>query len=119
MLSSCDCNCHNNQSPSQIPKRSITYPNNKLISKNKLNSENICLDDYSELEAKFIQLENDIQNLSEKKLELEYELRQKDKQDNELISELQIQNENLMNEINERNLMIEDLYKNNNNIYLF
>ena len=73
--------------------------------------------DFSELEKKLIQLENDVQNLSEVKLQIEYQLRQIDKGNDKLISDLEMENDNLDKEIKERNLMIEKLYFQNNNLY--
>ena len=125
MLSSCNCNCHECNSPCNN-KPFITHPNSN--SQNNIDCQILDLQTeieekmqnipkYSELESKFRQLENDVQNLSEEKLQIEYELRQADKENDKLISELQMSNENILKEIKERNEMIEELYLNNNNLY--
>ena len=116
MLSSCNCECHENYPNANPPQR--TYPNsnskkNFNIEINNLQSEieekMNTSPDYSELESKFLQLENDIQILSEEKLKIEYELRQLNKKNDKIISDLQKENDNLANKINERSLMIEEL----------
>ena len=124
-MSFCNCDCHEYDTPSPH-KSQETFSN--INTPNKLDLE-ICelqcklkekmknLKNFSELEKKLIQLENDVQCLSEEKLKIEYELRQTGKGTNKLISDLQIENENLSNEIKERNIEIEELYFKNDNLY--
>ena len=125
MISPCSCECHDYNSASNN-HINITYPNSNT--QNNIDIQ-ICeleseieeriqnTPDYSELEAKFRKLENDIQILSEEKLQVEYELRQASKENDKLVSDLQLENDHLSNEINEKNIMIEELYLNNNNLY--
>ena len=125
MISPCDCDCHEYE---QIPnkKDQRTYPNTQIrnnfdleISELKSEIEERLQNtpDYLELESKFIQLENEVQSLSEEKLQIEYELRQAEKGPDKLLSQFQYENENLIKEIDERNLMIDKLYSDNNNLY--
>ena len=125
MISPCSCECHDYNSASNN-HINITYPNSNT--QNNIDIQ-ICeleseieeriqnTPDYSELEAKFRKLENDLQILSEEKLQVEYELRQACKENDKLVSDLQLENDHLSNEINEKNIMIEELYLNNNNLY--
>jgi len=122
MLSSCNCQCHENDPPS--PRNQRACSNNKsqldleiLELQNAIEEKEQNTPDFSELEKKLIQLENDVQSLSEEKLQIEYQLRQIDKGNGKLISDLEIENDNLDKEIKERNLMIEKLYFQNNNLY--
>ena len=124
-MKSCKCGCHENEKSCTTPIP-ITCPNTQT--KKNLDLE-ICnlqseiderlqnMPDFSQLEALFIQLENDVQNLSEEKLQIEYELRQKRKEDDKSISELKTENDNLINEINNKGLMIEKLYLDNKELY--
>ena len=124
-MKSCECGCHEYNPSSSTPLQ-VTCQNTP--SKKNLDLE-ICnlqseidkrlqnMPDFSELESLFIQLENKVQNLSEEKLQIEYELRTKKKDDNKLISELKCENENLIKEINNKSLMIEKLYLDNNDLY--
>ena len=122
MLSSCNCQCHENDPPSPRNERACSNIQSQLdleilelqkaIEEKEQNTP-----DFSELEKKLIQLENDVQSLSEEKLQIEYQLRQIDKGNGKLISDLEIENDNLDKEIKERNLMIEKLYFQNNNLY--
>ena len=122
MLSSCNCQCHENDPPS--PRNQRACSNNQsqldleiLELQNAIEEKKQNTPDFSELEKKLIQLENDVQSLSEEKLQIEYQLRQIDKGNGKLISDLEIENDNLDKEIKERNLMIEKLYFQNNNLY--
>ena len=122
MLSSCNCQCHENDPPS--PRNQRACSNNQsqldleiLELQNAIEEKEQNTPDFSELEKKLIQLENDVQSLSEEKLQIEYQLRQIDKGNGKLISDLEIENDNLDKEIKERNLMIEKLYFQNNNLY--
>ena len=122
MLSSCNCQCHENDPPS--PRNERACSNNQsqldleiLELQNAIEEKEQNTPDFSELEKKLIQLENDVQSLSEEKLQIEYQLRQIDKGNGKLISDLEIENDNLDKEIKERNLMIEKLYFQNNNLY--
>ena len=124
-MSYCSCECHEYDQCS--PKKDqqeylddqsqnkLDLEINKLLCQLEEKMENIK--DFSELESKLYQLENDIQSLSEEKLKIEYELRQADKGTDHLISDLQIENENLSEQIKEKNIEIEELYLKNNNLY--
>ena len=125
MLSYCNCECHEND-PISNPKIQRTYPDTQSESNLDLEIRELQLEieekmqnipNYTNLESKLLQLENDVQNLSEEKLQIEYKLRQFDKENGKLLSDLEIDNYNLINEIKERNLMIEKLYLKNNNLY--
>ena len=73
--------------------------------------------DYCALEAKFHQLQNDIQLLSDQKICLEQELSHSSNNGSALISNLRAENENLMSELNEKNTLNKKLYGDNNNLY--
>ena len=122
MSSSCNCQCHENDLHS--PRINRKCPNTQtqldleiFNLENEIKEKKKNIPDFSELEKKLIQLENDVQNLSEEKLQIEYQLRQIDKGNGKIISDLEIENDNLDKEIKERNLMIEKLYFQNNNLY--
>ena len=122
MSSSCNCQCHENDPPSPRKNRKRPNTQSQLDSEifnleNEIKEKKKNIPDFSELEKKLIQLENDVQNLSEEKLQIEYQLRQIDKGNGKIISDLEIENDNLDKEIKERNLMIEKLYFQNNNLY--
>lgn len=122
MSSSCNCQCHENDPPSPRKNRKRPNTQSQLDSEifnleNEIKEKKKNIPDFSELEKKLIQLENDVQNLSEEKLQIEYQLRQIGKGNNKIISDLEIENDNLDKEIKERNLMIEKLYFQNNNLY--
>ena len=124
-MSYCSCECHEYDQCSPQKDRQeysddqsqnkLDLEINKLLCQLEEKMENIK--DFSELESKLYQLENDIQSLSEEKLKIEYELRQADKGTDQLISELQIENENISEQIKEKNIEIEELYLKNNNLY--
>ena len=124
-MSYCSCECHEYDQSSPQKKDEEYLDNqsqnkldleiNKLLCQLEEKMENIK--DFSELESKLTQLENDIQSLSEEKLKIEYELRQADKGTDHLISDLQIENENISEQIKEKNIEIEELYLKNNNLY--
>ena len=73
--------------------------------------------DYNALEGKFLQLKNDISIISKEKLRLQNELAQSINKGKEVISTMQTENENLKQELNEKNLANKKLYEENNNIY--
>ena len=73
--------------------------------------------DYNALEGKFLQLKNDISIISKEKLRLQNELAQSINKGKEVISTMQMENENLKQELNEKNLANKKLYEENNNIY--
>ena len=124
-MKTCKCGCHEYDTSSPNPVED-TCPNTPL--QKNLDIE-ICdlqseiekriqnTPDYSQLESLFVQLENKVQNLSEEKLQIEYELRQKTKEDKRLISELKNENDNLIKEINNKSLIIEKIYLDNNDLY--
>ena len=72
---------------------------------------------YCELESKYIQLQNDFQSLCNQKKCLECELCKAGENGNKLICNLRTENENLKNELNEKNLLNKKLYGDNNNLY--
>ena len=122
MSSSCNCQCHENDSPSPRNNRKCSNTQSQLDLdifnlENEIKEKKKNIPDFSELEKKLIQLENDVQNLSEEKLQIEYQLRQINKGNDKMISDLEIENDNLDKAIKERNLMIEKLYFQNNNLY--
>ena len=99
MKSSCRCECHEYETPCK-PKIHRTCPNTQNTNcidfelsslKSEIAEKLENLPDYSELELKFRQLENDVQNLSEEKLQIEYELRQVGKGCDKSISDLQLE----------------------------
>ena len=124
-MKTCKCGCHEYDTSSPNPVED-TCPNTPL--QKNLDIE-ICdlqseiekriqnTPDYSQLESLFAKLENKVQNLSEEKLQIEYELRQKTKEDKRLISELKNENDNLIKEINNKSLIIEKIYLDNNDLY--
>ena len=60
--------------------------------------------DYNALEGKFRQLKNEISLIGKEKLRLQNELSQSVKEGNEIISTMQTENENLNQELNDKNL---------------
>ena len=124
-MKSCKCGCHeyDASSPSPVQVECPDIPSKKNLDieicnlQSEIDERIQNMSDYSELESLFIQLENKVQNLSEEKLQIEYELRRKRKDDNKLISELKCKNDNLINEIKDKCLMIEKLYLDNNDLY--
>ena len=73
--------------------------------------------DYCALENKFHQLQNEIQILSDQKLQLEQELSQSKNSGNKQITNFRTENENIMSELNEKNLLNKKIYGDNNNLY--
>ena len=73
--------------------------------------------DYCALEAKFIQLQNDIKLLSDQKNCLEAELCRAEDEGNKLVCNLRVENCNLKNELNEKNTLNKKLYGDNNNLF--
>ena len=73
--------------------------------------------DYCALENKFRQLQNDIQILADQKLRLEQELAESKNNGNLRISNYRAENENIMSELNEKNLLNKKTYGDNNNLY--
>jgi len=85
--------------------------------KNQLFEKQQNVRDYCALESKFIQLQNDIKILCDQKKQLECELCLTGDQGNKLICGLKTQNENLKNELNEKNSLNKKLYGDNNNLF--
>ena len=73
--------------------------------------------DYCALENKIKQLQNEIHMLSDQKVCLEQELNKSKNDSNISIADMRKENENLMNELNEKNLLNKKLYADNNNLY--
>lgn len=73
--------------------------------------------DYCALESKCVQLQNDIQAVCDAKNRLECELCCTGEQGNKLIFSLRTENENLKNELNQKNTLNKKLYGDNNNLF--
>ena len=73
--------------------------------------------DYCSLEAKVLKLEKDINALNEEKRLLECKICQSAKEGDQMICELKNKNENLKNELNQKNIMNKKLYGENNNLF--
>ena len=85
--------------------------------KNELFEKQQNVKDYCALESKFIQLQNDIKILCDQKNQLECQLCVTGEQGNKLICGLKTENENLKNELNEKNSLNKKLYGDNNNLF--
>jgi len=124
-MKTCKCGCHeyDTSSPNPVEDTCPNTPPQKNLDieicdlQSEIEKRIQNTPDYSELESLFVQLENKVQNLSEEKLQIEYELRQKTKEDKRLISELKNENDNLIKEINNKSLIIEKTYLDNNDLY--
>ena len=73
--------------------------------------------DYCSLEAKVIQLQNEIKCLCDEKKCLECELCRAEDEGNKLLCNLRIENCNLKNELNEKNCLNKKLYGDNNSLF--
>ena len=124
-MKTCKCGCHeyDTSSPNPVEDTCPNTPPQKNLDieicdlQSEIEKRIQNTPDYSQLESLFVQLENKVQNLSEEKLQIEYELRQKTKEDKRLISELKNENDNLIKEINNKSLIIEKIYLDNNDLY--
>ena len=124
-MKTCKCGCHeyDTSSPNPVEDTCPNTPPQKNLDieicdlQSEIEKRIQNTPDYSQLESLFVQLENKVQNLSEEKLQIEYELRQKTKEDKRLISELKNENDNLIKEINNKSLIIEKTYLDNNDLY--
>ena len=124
-MKTCKCGCHeyDTSSPNPVEDTCPNTPRQKNLDieicdlQSEIEKRIQNTPDYSQLESLFVQLENKVQNLSEEKLQIEYELRQKTKEDKRLISELKNENDNLIKEINNKSLIIEKIYLDNNDLY--
>ena len=67
--------------------------------------------------SKFRKLEQEYQLLNEAKIRIEYELKQKTESNNQIISQLRNQNENIINEMNEKDSTNKRLMNDNNNLF--
>ena len=85
--------------------------------KNKLFQLEESEKNYSDLMSKYRRLDSEYQLLQESKIRLEYELKQKTEQNNQIISQLRTQNENIYNEINDKDYTNKRLIYDNNNIF--
>ena len=72
---------------------------------------------YSDLMSKYRKLEQEYQLLNEEKIRIEYELKQKTESNNQIISQLRNQNENIINEMNEKDSTNKRLMNDNNNLF--
>ena len=73
--------------------------------------------DFCSLEAKVIQLQNQINALNEEKRALECRIFQSGEEGDKMICDLRNKNENLKNEINEKNIINKKLYGENNKLF--
>ena len=73
--------------------------------------------DYCALENKFLQLRNDIKIIADEKENLERELVNTQNVANPQTADLRTQNENLLSELNDKNLLNKKIYGDNNNLY--
>ena len=73
--------------------------------------------DYCALEAKVIQLQKDINSLNDEKKLLECKICETEKEGDKMIYELKNKNENLRNELDEKNCLNKKLYSENNNLF--
>ena len=89
----------------------ITNLKNELFEKMQ-NSRDCC-----SLEAKILKLQNDIKALKEEKQILECKIIQSGKEGDKMIYELRNTNENLKNQLNEKNILNKKLYGENNNLF--
>ena len=89
----------------------ITNLKNELFEKMQ-NSRDCC-----SLEAKILKLQNDIKALKEEKQILECKIMQSGKEGDKMIYELRNTNENLKNQLNEKNILNKKLYGENNNLF--
>ena len=120
-MSDCNCSCtpvsyevcHNGCCCENICELDCVLSNLK----SELFEKQQNVKDYCALEAKFIQLQNDLKMLSDEKNCLECELCRVGDEGNKLICNLKVENENLKNELNEKNSMNKKLYGDNNNLF--
>ena len=73
--------------------------------------------DYCSLEAKVLKLQNDINALNQEKGILECKICQTGKEGDQMICDLKNKNENLKNQLNEKNVLNKKLYGENNNLF--
>ena len=66
--------------------------------------------DYCALEAKINKLQNEICFISDQKICLEHEIAKSNNDGNALIANLRAENENLMSDLNEKNILNKKLY---------
>ena len=92
----------------------------KSLKISQLKSQLVQLDEedkiYNELFQKYQKLQNEYQLMNDAKLHLEYELKQKCENSNKVLQDLQSQNEDLTNELKEKNCIYEKLYADNTNL---
>ena len=118
-----DCNCNCSTTIYQVCHNGCCDDNlcelDRIIAnlKTELFERQQNLRNYCELESKCIQLQNDIQSLSDQKKCLEFELCKVGENGNKLICNLRTENENLKNELNEKNSLNKKLYGDNNNLF--
>ena len=119
-MKECNCNC---------PSVSYVCPNlccheslcemDCIISnlKSELFEKRQNAKDFCALEAKVLQLQKDIDILNDQKKILECQIFQAGKEGDQMICELKNKNENLKNELNEKNIKNKKLYGENNNLF--
>ena len=118
-----DCNCSNNEITYEVCNNGCCCDNlcdlDYMISnlKSEIFEKQQNIKDYCALEAKVIQLQNDLKMLCDEKNCLEYELCRVGEEGSKLISNLQIENENLKNQLDEKNSINKKLYGDNNSLF--
>ena len=118
-----DCNCSCNSISYEVCHNGCCQENlcelDCIIAnlKSELFAKQQNAKDYCSLEAKYLQLQNDLKLLAEQKNCLECELCQANDEGNKLICNLRAENCNLKNELNEKNCMNKKLYGDNNNLF--
>ena len=85
--------------------------------KSELFSKRQNAKDYCSLEAKVLQLQKEINALNDEKKILECQICETEKEGDKMIFELKNKNDNLKNEIDEKNCLNKKLYGENNNLF--
>ena len=122
-MSDCDCNCsccsyeicHNGCccSCENICELDCIIANLK----NELFEKQQNVRDYCSLQAKYVQLQNDLKDLCDEKKCLECQLCVSEDQGNKLICNLKAENVDLKNKLSEKNCVNKKLYGDNNNLF--
>ena len=120
-MNDCNCNCistsyevcHNGSCCENVCDLDCIIANLK----SELFAKQQNAKDYCPLEAKVIQLQNDIKMLCDQKNCLECELCHAEEEANKLLCNLKVENCNLKNELNEKNCLNKKLYGDNNNLF--
>ena len=120
-MKECNCNCpslsYNVCPNSSCPENLCEMDCIIAKLKNELFEKMQNAKDYCSLEAKVIQLQNQINALNEEKRALECRIFQSGEEGDKMICELRNKNENLKNELNEKSIMNKKLYGENNKLF--